>query len=103
MPADRPVRAVRLRPKARRDAADIGLFIAERNPAAADDFIERLDSIFRLLAENPQAGRARAELVAGLRSFPFDGYVVFYRLGEDAVEIVRILSGYQDIESEKFG
>jgi len=45
-------------------------------------------------------GREREELQRGLRSFPVGNYVVFYRLIEKGIEVVRVLSGYRDVEGE---
>jgi toxin ParE1/3/4 len=44
-------------------------------------------------------GRAREELLPGIRSFPFERYVVFYRVVKKTVEIVRLLHGARDIEN----
>jgi toxin ParE1/3/4 len=45
----------------------------------------------------PVIGRTREELSHGLRSFPFGRYVIFYRLNEYGVEIVRVLHGARNI------
>lgn len=37
----------------------------------ADLWVERLDETFRLIATQPMMGRARHELAANVRSFPF--------------------------------
>ena len=44
----------------------------------------------------PQLGRKREELLPHLRSFPLGNYVIFYRLMENEIEIVRILHGARD-------
>jgi toxin ParE1/3/4 len=50
-----------------------------------------------LLAARPLAGRARDELIPGLRSVPHGRYVIFYLPIEDGVEIVRLLHGARDL------
>nr|WP_148663558.1 type II toxin-antitoxin system RelE/ParE family toxin [Bosea vaviloviae] len=35
-----------------------------------------------------------------IRSFPVGNYVLFYRPLADGIELVRVLSGYQDIQPE---
>jgi len=45
----------------------------------------------------PLLGRAREELAPGLRSVAIERYVLFYRVSETAVTIVRILHGARDI------
>lgn len=44
-------------------------------------------------------GRLRDELTEGLRSFPVGRYVIFYRIVQDGVEIVRVLHGARDLDS----
>jgi toxin ParE1/3/4 len=88
-------------PAALDDALTIWVFIAEDNAVAADALLERIDTVLRMLAERPQAGRLRPELHPDLRSFPAGSYVIFYRVN-DALEIVRILSAYRDIDPEMF-
>jgi toxin ParE1/3/4 len=82
---------------ARADLDDIWFYIAQDDPDAADGFIRAIVSRFPALASMPYLGRAREELSAGLRSFPVQKYVIFYRAREDGVEIVRVLSGARDL------
>ncbi len=44
-------------------------------------------------------GRARPELGADLRSFPFRGHVIFFRYAGDTLEVVNVLEGHRDIEA----
>jgi toxin ParE1/3/4 len=46
------------------------------------------------------AGRERSELRSDLRSFPVGNYIVFYRALPDGVEVVRVMSGRQDIDAD---
>jgi toxin ParE1/3/4 len=43
-------------------------------------------------------GRARPELRHDIRSFPYQGYVIFFRYLGDVLEIVNILQRSRDIE-----
>ncbi len=89
---------VRISAAAATDLDDIWLHIATDSPVNADRFLDRLvTTITGTLAVAPLAGRARDEFEAGLRSFPFEHYLVFYRVPEDAVEIVRIIHGARDL------
>ena len=90
---------VRLRPQARQDVLELWVYIAKENEPAADRLLGRIDSALTLLSENPAAGRQRPELVIGLRSFPVGEYILFYRPTEDGIDLVRVLHGYRDIES----
>ena len=84
--------------QAKEDLADVWLYIAEDNPGAADRWTKNALDKFQLLAQNPQLGRAREELGPPLRSFPMGNYLIFYRPAEDGIEVVRVLSGYRDLD-----
>ena len=92
-------RARRL-PAARRDLIGIWRFIADDNEAAADRLLARIEQSIVMLREHPFAGRDRPELAMNIRSFPVGNYVLFYRPLADGIELVRVLSSYQDIQPE---
>jgi len=56
-----------------------------------------------MLSEQPKAGRERPELAPGLRSFPVGNYLLFYLPLPAGIDLVRVLSGYMDIGSARFG
>jgi toxin ParE1/3/4 len=56
------------RPLAAADILDIWDYIAEDSLDEADRWVDRLDEKLDLLATQPLMGRARDELLAGLRS-----------------------------------
>ena len=43
-------------------------------------------------------GRARPELCAGIRSFAFQGYVIFFRCDAEIFEVVNVLEGHLDMD-----
>ena len=88
---------LRFSERARYDLIEIGDFIARDNPTAAAQFVSELEQRCLLLAARPLAGRARDELISGLRSMPQGRSVIFYRLIEDVVEIVRVLHSARDL------
>ena len=53
-----------------------------------------------MLAQTPQAGRARGDLAPSLRSFPVGRYIIFYTPVSDGVEVVRVMNGRQDIDAD---
>jgi toxin ParE1/3/4 len=85
--------------QAKDDLVEIWLYIAADSPSAADKFIEYVHEQCGRLCSSPEIGRRRDELIAGIRSLPVKRYLVFYRVTNDTIEIVRILSGYRDIET----
>lgn len=63
-------------------------------------YLQEMDRVFRMLAENPAMGRACDAIRAGYRKFPHGGHVVFYREQEGGtLLIVRILHVAMDVES----
>jgi len=91
--------AVRKRPRAEEDLIGIWLRIASDSPRHADRYLDLLDEKLRLPASSPRMGRLHPELGPGLRGFPVDDYIVFYREASPGVEIVRVLHGARDIDS----
>lgn len=85
-------------PRARRDFAEILDYFGEIDPDTALDFVTRLQLMCDQLAEMPGMGRKRDDIAKGLRSFPVEKCIIFYRLAKDDIEIVRVLHGSRNIE-----
>ncbi len=84
--------------QAQRDLVDLWLYIANDNPAAADKFLDQIETICKLLSASPLLGRSREELGRSLRSFPVGDYLIFYRPKRMGIVLVRVLSGYRDLD-----
>ena len=82
---------------AKQDLFDIWDYILPNSPKGAERVIRDLYAGFSMLAEQPQAGRDRQDLLAGLRSFPVAGYLVFCRHSRTTLTIIRILHAARDI------
>jgi plasmid stabilization system protein ParE len=95
------VRQLRFTRAADRDLAEIFDYIADASgsPETARRFAASVELQCANLARLPSTlGRPRPELRHDLRSFPFKGYVIFFRyLGDDILEIVHIIEGHRDI------
>ena len=78
---------------AEEDLIDIWRTIAEENPQAADQVLDRIDTACLRLAEHPQIGPARPDLRPGLRYLPAGNYLILYRVLATAVEVVRVIHG----------
>ncbi|MCL1468020.1 MULTISPECIES: type II toxin-antitoxin system RelE/ParE family toxin [Argonema] len=87
-----------LAPSARLNLREINTYLTRRNPQAARSLREKFKQQFKLLADFPVMGQNRDDLQSGLRSFPVDNYLIFYRQVAGGVEIVRVVSGYRDLE-----
>ena len=92
-------RKLRISRPAENDLDEIWLYIAEDAPETADRFIDFVVERLTILSSSPEMGRLREDLEPGLRTFPLDNYLVFYRLSPDRVEIARIIHGARDIEA----
>ena len=87
------------RPLAEADLDDIWWYIAQDNPDAADRLLDKIEEQCQALAQFPNMGINRDELMPTLRSFPVGNYLVFYLPTDDGVEVVRVLSGMRDIDA----
>ena len=88
----------RISTQAAQDIEDIWKYLAPNNLKAADTLFDILRESFPKLAKFPKMGRLRDELAPFLRSFPVKNYLIFYRPIEEGIEILRIVSGYRDLE-----
>ncbi|MBD2742303.1 type II toxin-antitoxin system RelE/ParE family toxin [Coleofasciculus sp. FACHB-1120] len=90
----------RLTKPAIRDIEQIADYIARQSGLdQGDRFLNKLDAKFVKIAQFPNLGRQRDEILPGLRSLPMDNYLILYMaLGQD-VEIFRVVSGYRDLSA----
>lgn len=86
-------------PRAKADIAEIWDYIADDNASRADALIDTIDQKFQTLAKQPNMGRQREELAAGLRSFPVHRYMIFYLVIPDGIQIVRVLHSARDLDA----
>ena len=85
--------------EAETDLLNIWLYIAEDQPINADRYLDKLQEKAQKLAEFPDLGRDRPELVDGLKSFPVDRYNLYYTLTQTKLILVRVLPGDRDISA----
>ncbi len=85
--------------QAEADLLEIWIFIAEDSIRAADGLLERFEQAFQTDSTQPRMGRSRSELSPNLRSFPIGDYLIFYEPLDDGIQLIRVLSGYRDLES----
>ena len=90
---------MRRAPLASADLEDIWMHIALDSVQAAETVVDQIYRAEMRLAEFPELGRKRDELLQGLRSWPIGSYLVFYRIEPGAVVILRILHGARDLRS----
>ena len=81
------------------DLDGIASCIAERSAKIALKFVQELREKCESLADAPRGYPLvpRYEHL-GIRRRPFGNYLIFYRAGPDAIEVVHILHGARDCE-----
>lgn len=89
---------------ARADITQNYEYLSEFNSEVALKFFDVIRYSFAEVARNPQIGRnypSNNPRLNGLRKWYVKGfrkYLIFYRVQESAIEIVRVLQDVQDIE-----
>ena len=87
-----------LRPLAESDLLDIWSYVAQASEESANRLISEFDQRFQMLSQTPHIGRSRPELeVDGLRSFPLKSYVIYYRVTDDFIDVIRVLHARRDV------
>lgn len=90
----------RLTKPAIQDIEQIADYIANQSGFdQADRFLNKLDAKFIKIAQFPNLGRQRDEILPGLRSLPMDNYLILYMVIEQDVEIFRVVNGYRDLSA----
>lgn len=89
---------VAFRPAARLDAIEIATYLTESSPQAAERFLANLRESTHRLVEAPRSGRIWAEhrSIGEVRWIPvrgFPNHLVFYRVDQRVIEILRVLHG----------
>lgn len=77
-------------------------YIAADRPAAADDFLTRLEKKFSALAELPATGMPRPDIGAAVRCAPVNPYTVYYRPVENGIEVLRVIHQARHLKNISF-
>lgn len=86
-------------PEASLDLEDIIDYFASRNIDAGERFVDEFEKKCRYLANFPNMGRSYGNIKPELRGIPLDGYIILYRIIDSGIEILRVVSGYRNLES----
>jgi toxin ParE1/3/4 len=79
------------------DLESIADYIAADNPRRALSFLQELRAHCSRITGAPLAWPARPELGSGIRSSAFGRYVIFFRIDDNMLLIVRVLHGARDM------
>ncbi len=96
---------LRFFPAARIDALEIAAYLLEQSPEATDRFLASLRSSTERLCEMPRSGRVwlSCDRLGEIRWIPVAGFanhLVFYRIGNKEIEVIRVLHGARDLDWE---
>lgn len=88
-----------LRPRAQADLDEIWDYTADRwGLDQAETYIRQLWKEIQTVADRPSLGRECSEVRPGYRKHPSGSHVVFYRLADGEIDVVRILHERMDHE-----
>lgn len=79
------------------DLAEIGDYIAQDSPAAARNFLDRIERRCRAILDAPAGGTPRPELAENLRSVPFGAYIIYYEAEPDRITVWRVRHSARDL------
>lgn len=92
------------RPLAKQDMLDIYLTIGLDSPTAAERIFTAIEGHVNLLGNSPRLGARRREIAKSARMLVEGVYLIFYETYPDtdegpidAVEIVRVVHGYRNL------
>ncbi|MEH2090190.1 type II toxin-antitoxin system RelE/ParE family toxin [Nostoc sp.] len=95
---------IKKRPQVIRDLIDLATYIAQDNLDVSDRFLTAAEATFKQLAKTPAIGKQCQFIhpnLAEIRQVSIKGfqkYLIFYRITESAIDILRVIHGARDIE-----
>jgi len=92
------MRSLRITAPASQDLEEISEYFLEKSVEAGDRFVQTFAQKCQHLARYPYIGKSYAQLRPGLQGLSLMGYIIFYQVVEDDIEILRVVSGYRNLE-----
>ena len=91
--------AIRISILAQADLKNIGRYTAQQwGIEQRNHYLLQFDERFKILSANPKMGHWCDEIREGYRRFREGEHVIFYRLTEKTLDIIRVLHKNMDIE-----
>ncbi|MBD1931961.1 MULTISPECIES: type II toxin-antitoxin system RelE/ParE family toxin [Cyanophyceae] len=84
---------------ASRDLSEIADYFAETSIEAGEQFFREFNRKCQQLVSFPNSGKSYAKVRTDLRGLPLEGYIIFYRVLDDGIEILRVVSGRRNLPS----
>jgi toxin ParE1/3/4 len=87
-------------PEAEQDLFDISSYLTtEASATTADKYLRKIGRACERVRSRPLTGRARGEVMPGLRSVLVHPYVVIYRVTASSVDVIRVLHQRRDVDA----
>ena len=83
---------------ASQDLEAISEYFLEVSVDAGDRFVEGFGKKCQQLARYPYIGKSYTPLKPGLRGISLMSHIIFYRVLENRIEILRVVSGYRNLQ-----
>jgi toxin ParE1/3/4 len=79
------------------DLNDIADYFMLRNIDAGEGLFQQFNQRCKQLATFPNSGRIYENLRQNVRALSFQGYIIFYRVTEERLVILRVVNGRQNL------
>jgi toxin ParE1/3/4 len=80
------------------DLDDISTYMSDFSLDTATNFLDSFERKCEALTQFPQMGKIYEDLSPYLRGVPIDGYIIFYRVVENNIEVIRVISGRRNLK-----
>ncbi|MEH1883303.1 MULTISPECIES: type II toxin-antitoxin system RelE/ParE family toxin [unclassified Nostoc] len=84
---------------ASRDINEIADYFAETSLDAGERFFSEFNRKCQQIVAFPNSGKSYAKIRPDLRGVSLQGYIVFYKVLDDGIEILRVVSGRRNFPS----
>jgi toxin ParE1/3/4 len=86
-------------PEAIVDLDEISNYFFIRDLEAGELWFQAFNQKCQRLVQFPLMGRSYAHIRADLRGLPLEGFIIFYRVQDTFIEIMRIVSGKRNLKT----
>lgn len=80
------------------DLDNIFNYMSDFRLDAATRFLDAFESKCEALTQFLRMGKTYEDLSPQLRGVPVDGYIILYRIIENDIEVIRVVSGHRDLK-----
>ncbi|MGD1852065.1 MAG: type II toxin-antitoxin system RelE/ParE family toxin [Cyanophyceae cyanobacterium] len=91
------MRTLRITVSASKDLDEISDYFLAQSVESGAKFVKAFGKKYRNLAQFPNIGKSYEDIKPNLRGLSVMGYIVFYQVSEESIDIIRVVSGYRNI------